>query len=90
MLSTLYSAGISGVDGYTVTVECDVRPSDRDDFQVVGLPDAAVKEAKERVRTACENSGFRFPPLELMLNLAPADRRKEGSGFDAAMLLGIL
>ena len=47
MLSTLYSAGISGVDGYKVTVECDVRPSDKDDFQVVGLPDAAVKEAKK-------------------------------------------
>ncbi|MBR4014138.1 MAG: YifB family Mg chelatase-like AAA ATPase, partial [Clostridia bacterium] len=50
----------------------------------------AVKEAKERVRTACENSGYRFPALELTLNLAPADRRKEGSAFDVAMLLGIL
>ena len=59
-------------------------------FELVGLPDLAVKEAKERVRTACENSGFRFPALELMLNLAPADRKKEGSGFDTAMLMGIL
>ncbi len=89
MLSTVYSAGLFGIDGYIVTVECNAQ-SRIPGFELVGLPDAAVKEAKERVRTACENSGFRFPALELMLNLAPADRRKEGSGFDAAILLGIL
>lgn len=89
MLSTIYSAGLYGIDGYVVTVECNAQ-SRIPDFQLVGLPDLAVKEAKERVRTACENSGFRFPALELMLNLAPADRRKEGSGFDTSILLGIL
>ena len=89
MLSTVYSAGLYGIDGYIVTVECNAQ-SRIPDFQLVGLPDLAVKEAKERVRTACENSGFRFPALDLMLNLAPADRRKEGSGFDTAILLGIL
>ena len=89
MLSTVYSAGLFGIDGYIVTVECNAQ-SRIPGFELAGLPDAAVKEAKERVRTACENSGFRFPALELMLNLAPADRRKEGSGFDAAILLGIL
>ena len=89
MLSTVYSAGLFGIDGYIVTVECNAQ-SRLPAFELVGLPDLAVKEAKERVRTACENSGYRFPSMELMLNLAPADRRKEGSGFDTAMLMGIL
>ena len=89
MLSTVFSAGLFGIDGYIVTVECNSQariPS----FELVGLPDLAVKEAKERVRTACENSGFRFPSLSLTLNLAPADRRKEGSSLDTPILLSIL
>ena len=77
MLSTVYSAGLFGIDGYIVTVECNAQ-SRIPDFELVGLPDLAVKEAKDRVRMACENSGFRFPAMELTLNLAPADRRKEG------------
>ena len=89
MLSKVFSAGLFGIDGYIVTVECNAQ-SRIPDFELVGLPDLAVKEAKERVRTACENSGYRFPALELTLNLAPADRRKEGSAFDVAMLTGIL
>ena len=89
MRSTVYSAGLFGRDGFIVTVECNAQ-SRIPSFELVGLPDLAVKEAKERVRTACENSGFRFPSLDLMLNLAPADRRKEGSGFDVAILTGIL
>lgn len=89
MLSTAYSAGLLGIDGYIVTVECNAR-SRIPDFQLVGLPDLAVKEAKDRVRTACENSGYRFPSIELMLNLAPADRKKEGSAFDTAILMGIM
>lgn len=89
MLSTIYSAGLFGIDGFIVSVECNAQ-SRIPKLELVGLPDLAVKEAKERVRTACENSGYKFPPLELTLNLAPADRRKEGSAFDVAMLLGIL
>ncbi len=89
MLSTIFSAGLFGIDGYLVSVECNAQ-SRIPEFELVGLPDLAVKEAKERVRTACENSGYRFPALELMLNLAPADRRKEGSGFDVPILVGIL
>ena len=89
MLSTVFSAGLLGIDGYIVTVECNAQ-SKIPAFELVGLPDLAVKEAKERVRTACENSGYRFPSLALTLNLAPADRRKEGSGFDTSILLGIL
>ena len=89
MLSTIYSAGLFGIDGFIVTVECNgykAIPS----LDMVGLPDLAVKEAKERVRTACFNSGFRFPEMAFMINLAPADRKKEGSAFDTAILVGIL
>ena len=89
MLAKVYSAGLFGIDGFPVTVEVDAQ-NRLDYFEVVGLPDAAVKEAKERVRTACENTGYPFPECALLINLAPADRRKEGSGFDAAILTGIL
>ena len=89
MLSKVYSSGVFGIDGYEVIVECsawDRIPA----FEIVGLPDASVKEAKGRVQAACENSGFSFPALEIMINLAPADRKKEGSGFDLAILAAIL
>ncbi len=89
MLSCIYSAGIFGIDGYIVTVEADGQPK-LPNFELVGLPDMAVKEAKERVRTACINSGYRFPEMSFMLNLAPADRKKEGSAYDVAILLGIM
>ncbi len=89
MLSQVFSAGIFGIDGYIVTVEADSKPK-LPNFELVGLPDAAVKEAKDRVRTACENSGFRFPEMSFMLNLAPADRKKEGSAYDVAILIGIM
>ncbi len=89
MLSSIFCAGIFGIDGYIVTVEADAQPR-LPNFELVGLPDAAVKEAKERVRTACINSGYRFPEMSFMLNLAPADRKKEGSAYDVAILLGIL
>lgn len=89
MLTSLYSAGNYGVDGYIVTVECNKKDG-LAKFDIVGLPDLAVKEAKERVRTACENSGVLFPESEITVNLAPADRRKEGTGFDLSILLGIL
>ncbi len=89
MLATIYSAGLFGIDGFSVSVEVDGRPR-LPEFELVGLPDAAVKEAKERVRTACENSGLPFPEAAFIVNLAPADRRKEGSGFDVAILTGIL
>ncbi len=89
MLSTIYSAGIHGVDGYVVTVECDVR--DRlASFDVVGLPDASIKEAKERIRAAIDNSGITFPDASIVINMAPADMKKTGTAFDLAMLIGIL
>ena len=89
MLSSVYCAGISGIDGYIVTAECHATES-IPCFELVGLPDAAVKESKERIRSAIENSGLRFPEAALTLNLAPADRKKEGSAYDLAMLISIL
>ena len=89
MLSKIYSSGVLGIEGFEVTVECsawDRIPR----FELVGLPDAAVKEAKNRVQSACENSGYTFPPLDIMVNLAPADVKKEGSAFDLAILCSIL
>lgn len=89
MLSTIYTSGLMGVDGFEIAVECstwDRIPK----FELVGLPDAAVKEAKNRVRSASENSGFAFPPLDIMINLAPADIKKEGSAFDLAIIIAIL
>lgn len=89
MLSRVYTSGIMGIDGFTVTVECSAwKRIPR--FDLVGLPDAAVKEAKNRVQSACENSGFPFPSLDMMINLAPADVKKEGSTFDLAILIAIL
>ncbi len=89
MLSKVYSSGVIGIDGYEVVVECsgwNRVPR----FDLVGLPDASVKEAKNRVQSACENSGIKFPALDIMVNLAPADIKKEGSGFDLAILVSIL
>jgi len=89
MLSKVYTSGVFGIDGYEVTVECsawDRVPR----FELVGLPDTAVKEAKNRVQSACENSGYRFPALDIMVNLAPADVKKEGSAFDLAIAVAIL
>ena len=89
MLSQTFTAGLFGIDGYIVTVEADSQPK-LPNFELVGLPDAAVKEAKDRVRTACLNSGYRFPETSFMVNLAPADRKKEGSAYDVAILIGIM
>ncbi len=89
MLSKTTSATLFGVDGVLVTIECDV--SDKMPvFEIVGLPDNAVKEAKERIRTASENSGILFPDSAIIINLAPADMKKSGSAFDLAMLMAIL
>lgn len=89
MISYAYTAGLFGIDSYEVTVEChsDTKLSA---FEIVGLPDNAIKEAKERVRAACINSRLPFPDKEIIVNLAPADMRKEGSSFDLAILISIL
>ena len=89
MLSKVSGAGISGIEGYAVTVECNT--SDRlPAFGIVGLPDAAIKESKERIKAALINSGFFFPDAEITVNLAPADKKKEGSSYDLAILISIM
>ena len=89
MLSKIYTMGLFGIDGYIVSVECNMRDK-LFSFEIVGLPDAAIKESKERVRSAYENSGFEFPDTEITVNLAPADKKKEGSSFDLAILVAIM
>jgi len=90
MLAKVYSGAVFGVDGYLVTVEVDVAVG-MGHFTIVGLPDAGVNESRERVRPAVKNSGFRFPgSRSFIANLAPADIRKEGSGFDLSLAIGIL
>jgi len=89
MLSKVLSAATLGVDAYIVEVETSLDrrlPA----FSTVGLPDGAVKESKDRVTAAIRNSGMSFPPRRITVNLAPADIRKEGSGFDLPMAVGIL
>lgn len=80
---------INGIDGEQVVVEVDTAPG-LPAFNIVGLPDATVNEAKERIKSAIKNAGFSFPLQKVIVNLAPADVRKAGSGFDLPMAIGIL
>ena len=89
MLARLRTAALSGVEAYPVQVEVDVSfglPV----FAMVGLPDASVRESRDRVRSAIRNSGFEFPPHRITVNLAPADVRKAGAAFDLPIALGVL
>ena len=89
MLARIRSFGVKGIGGYEVTVECYVTnglPS----FDVVGLPDAAVKEARERVRAAAKSNGFHLPASRITVNLAPADTKKAGTVYDLPIFLGLL
>ena len=79
MLSKIQSLGCRGVTGYAVSVECHVS-NGLPGFDIVGLPDTAVKEARERVRSAIKTNGMKFPVSRLTVNLAPADTRKAGHG----------
>ncbi|HET7028480.1 MAG TPA: magnesium chelatase domain-containing protein, partial [Candidatus Limnocylindrales bacterium] len=89
MLATVYSATLSGLDGRVVRVEVDVAPG-LPGFTIVGLPDAALQEARERVRGAIRNSGFEYPPRRITVNLAPADVPKQGASLDLPIALGVL
>ena len=89
MLCVVRSLGLSGVNGYEVRAECDLS-NGLPAFEVVGLPDAAVKEARDRVRAAIRNCGFSFPVSRITVNLSPADRRKGGTVYDLPILTGIL
>src|SRR5215510_3633994 len=89
MLASLRSAAVFGVEAYAVQVEVDVSfglPG----FTMVGLPDATVRESRDRVRSAIRNSGFEFPQHRITVNLAPADLSKAGSSFDLPIALALL
>ncbi len=89
MLSKILSAALIGIDAHVVEVEVDITARGLPHFSTVGLPDAAVKESKDRVRAALKNTGFNFPLKQITVNLAPADIKKEGSAFDLPIAIGI-
>ncbi len=89
MIARVHSAAILGIDAYAVEVEVDISRGLRK-FDIVGLPDAAVRESRERVQAAIKNSGFEFPAEQIVVNLAPADVKKAGPAFDLPIALGIL
>ena len=89
MVEKVTSATISGLEGYRIDVEVDTINSIPQTI-IVGLPDASVSEAKERIKLAIKNSGFSFPNTKVVINLAPADLKKEGTGLDLGMAVGIL
>jgi magnesium chelatase family protein len=92
MLFKALSAAVYGIDAHIIDVEVDYSGVilEKAIFNMVGLPDAAVRESRDRVTSAIRNSGFDIPPTRITVNLAPADLKKEGSGFDLPIAIGIL
>jgi magnesium chelatase family protein len=92
MLAKVLSAAVYGIDANLIDVEVDLSGTVTEEyhFHTVGLPDAAVRESRDRVRSAIKNSGFLVPPSHITINLAPADLKKEGAGFDLPIAIGIL
>src|ERR1700739_2955302 len=84
------SAAIFGIDAHLIDVEVDMYPGQNRRFITVAMPDTAVRESRERIKSALMNSGFGYPNKSVTINLAPANIRKEGAGFDLPMALGIL
>ena len=89
MFAGLKSMGLRGIDGFIVEVEADLSQG-LPGFDVVGLPDTAVRESRDRVRSAMKNAGFTYPVSRITVNLAPADVKKEGSVYDLPLLLALL
>src|SRR5271155_3808038 len=89
-LSRTRSAAVYGIEAHFIDVEVDMYPSSNRDFITVGMPDTAVRESRERIKSALINSGFGYPNKAVTINLAPANVRKEGAGFDLPMAMGIL
>jgi len=91
MLARIFSAAISGIDAYKVVIEVNVTGGGKESLvNIVGLPDNAVKESKDRVQSAIESSGLSYPYCKTIVNLAPADIKKEGAAFDLPIALGML
>src|SRR3954451_7608436 len=84
------SAAVYGIDAHLIDVEVDMFAGNPRDSVMVGMPDVAVRESRERIKSALMNSGFGYPAKRITINLAPANVRKEGAGFDLPMALGIL
>ena len=89
MVSIINSMGVNGLEAFKVTIESDIC-SGMPSCDIVGLPDASIKEAKNRVRSAIKNCGFNFPIARITINLAPADIKKTGSLYDLPIFLSIL
>ncbi|MDD4308450.1 MAG: YifB family Mg chelatase-like AAA ATPase [Thermoplasmata archaeon] len=89
MIARIYSSGIAGIDAYEVTVESDIGGG-LPQFNIIGLPDTAIKESRDRIKSAIRNSDFAFPTKKITVNLAPADSKKEGASFDLPIALSIL
>ncbi|MFQ5542317.1 MAG: magnesium chelatase domain-containing protein, partial [Candidatus Binatia bacterium] len=89
MLAKINSASLYGIDALRVEVEVDLA-SGLPQFSTVGLAEGAVRESKDRIRAALKNCGYSFPAKKITINLAPADVKKEGSGYDLPMAVGIL
>ena len=92
MLAKVLSAAVYGIDANLIDVEIDLSGNitEEEKFHTVGLPDAAVRESRDRVKAAMKNSGYLIPPTHITINLAPADLKKEGAGFDLPIAIGIL
>src|SRR5512143_2879760 len=90
MLARALSAYVIGIDARLIEVEVDIAARGLPHFSMVGLPDAAVKESRDRVRAALKNIGFHFPLKQITVNLAPGDLKKEGSCFDLPIAVGII
>lgn len=89
MLSKIKSIALNGLDGNLVEIQTDIS-NGLPEFEIVGLPDASVKESKKRIGAAIKNSNIEFPTKKILINLAPANIKKEGTSFDLAMAMGIL
>ncbi len=89
MLAKVHSVGLMGLEGYPIEIEVDIGGG-LPQFSIVGLPDATVRESRDRVRSALKNTGFHFPAKKITVNLAPAGMKKEGAGLDLGIAIGIL
>src|SRR5207302_6587027 len=89
-LSRTRTAAVYGIEAHFIDVEVDMYAGSGRDFITVGMPDVAVRESRERIKSALMNSGFGYPNKTLTINLAPANVRKEGAGFDLPVAMGIL
>ena len=89
MFAKIRSFGLKGIGGYEVSVECFISGG-LPNFDIVGLPDSAVRESRDRVRSAIKNCGYKYPLGHITVNLAPADVRKEGSAYDLPVLIALL